>query len=391
MFEIDHDKLSNFVETTKKLIELKPQMNESNTKTKVIVPLLELLGWDKRFDIELEYPVRVGSTTAKVDYALSIEGRPTVLVEAKGFDSELNDGFARQAISYGRYEDVKWAALTNGKTIHIYDTTLGRGPKECLIDKIDIDDFVEKKTTLCLLSKDSIKNKETDSIVERIRKKQDYINDLNENKEEYATKITNILKKSADKELYNRIREISEGVIENIIKEFTKTSDDVRVEKGTPTAKPIKEESGEIKLTKTKRLQLDFWNGFKQYALSNDTELRLRKTRPQHWYDISAGSSLANISLQINTRENEIQCLLYIPDCKDLYNYLEKNKEEIERELNIRLEWFYLENAKASVIQAAKKVDTRNKDNWDEYFKWLHDKAIDFRHVFLKYMKNFRE
>jgi len=220
MYQINEGKLANFIENTKKLISTKPQMNESNTRLKVIVPLLELLGWDINSDVETEYPVRVGSTIAKVDYALSIEGKPTILLEAKGFDSDINDNFARQTISYGRYEDVKWAVLTNGKSLHIYDTTLGKNPKECLIDKIDIEEFINKKSTLCLLSKESIKNKETDSIVERIRKTQDYINNLYENKEEFTKKISSVLKKPADKSLYKKIDEISQEIFDSIVKEL---------------------------------------------------------------------------------------------------------------------------------------------------------------------------
>ncbi len=136
MFE--KNQLEKFVETTKKLMSDNPLMNEPNTKVKVITPFLELLGWDINFDVELEYPVKVGSKTAKVDYALLLEGKPTVFVEAKGFDSDIGEDESSQAISYGRIEGVTWAAVTNGKSMHIFNTEWGKNPEDCLIAKIGV-------------------------------------------------------------------------------------------------------------------------------------------------------------------------------------------------------------------------------------------------------------
>ena len=92
-------------------MEQTPQMNEPNTKAKLINPLLEILGWNIHTDIELEYPVRVGTSVNKVDYALMVDGKPSVLVEAKGFDTEIGPDQAEQVISYGRVESVKWVIV----------------------------------------------------------------------------------------------------------------------------------------------------------------------------------------------------------------------------------------------------------------------------------------
>jgi len=79
--------LSEYAERSVGLIENSPQMDEENTKRKIIEPLIELLGWDiLSSDVELEYSVQMGSGTKKVDYALKREGTPVVFVEAKGCD-----------------------------------------------------------------------------------------------------------------------------------------------------------------------------------------------------------------------------------------------------------------------------------------------------------------
>lgn len=141
----------------------------------------------------------------------------------------------------------------------------------------------------------------------------------------------------------------------------------------------------------TKSLQLDFWNKFKEYAKTNSSKLRLRKAYPQHWYDISFGSSEAYIELTVNSQKNQIACEIYIPDSKELYHFLEKYRDDIEDELDIKLEWMPLEEKKASRIKATIEADINNNDRWDEYFNWLNTTAQKFQKVFLKYIKKYKK
>ena len=69
-------------------------------------------------------------------------------------------------------------------------------------------------------------------------------------------------------------------------------------------AKAIKTSPVSGELTDTKLQQLDFWTKFKNFVRTNDTRIRLQTPRPQHWYDISMGSSDAHVALTINSREN---------------------------------------------------------------------------------------
>lgn len=52
-------------------------------------------------------------------------------------------------------------------------------------------------------------------------------------------------------------------------------------------AKTIKVNAGSAEITGTKLQQLEFWDKFKEYANKNNTNLRLRTPRPQHWFDVS--------------------------------------------------------------------------------------------------------
>lgn len=156
------------------------------------------------------------------------------------------------------------------------------------------------------------------------------------------------------------------------------------ISKPNDWAKAIKKSTGQSALTDTKLLQLDFWNKFKEYAQSNNSKLRLRKAYPQHWYDISFGSSEAHISLTINSQSNQIACEIYIPNSKDLFYELEKQKEKIEQELSMKLEWMALEGKKASRIKISSEADINDSEKWNEYFEWLENTASKFQKVFLK-------
>lgn len=156
------------------------------------------------------------------------------------------------------------------------------------------------------------------------------------------------------------------------------------ISKPNDWAKAIKKSTGQSALSDTKLLQLEFWNKFKEYAQSNNSKLRLRKSYPQHWYDISFGSSDAHISLTINSQLNQIACEIYIPNSKDLFYELEKQKEKIEQELDMKLEWMALEGKKASRIKISSEADINDSEKWNKYFEWLENTSSKFQKVFLK-------
>jgi hypothetical protein len=159
------------------------------------------------------------------------------------------------------------------------------------------------------------------------------------------------------------------------------------ISKPNDWAKTIKKSTGQSTLTQTKLSQLEFWNKFIEYSEEKGNNLRLRKANPQHWYDLSVGSSDAHISLTINTQLNEIGCELYIQDKKELFTQLRENKEKIEAELEETLNWMELEGKKASRIKLVKNADINNLENREEYFEWLKIKAEKFIEVFSKYIR----
>jgi len=138
--------------------------SEANTKKRIIEPLIELLNWNFESDeVRLEHPVQIGSRISKVDYALVLEGKPVVFIEAKSFDTALNQDESNQVISYGRVDDVRWAALTNGKIMKIFDTKAGKNEKQGLIAEINLTNLPTNIEILKLLHRETILTGEIES------------------------------------------------------------------------------------------------------------------------------------------------------------------------------------------------------------------------------------
>jgi hypothetical protein len=142
--------------------------------------------------------------------------------------------------------------------------------------------------------------------------------------------------------------------------------------------------------TETKLLQLDFWNKFKESAQNNKSGLRLRNPRPQHWYSVSIGNSIAGMSYTINTQENKIACEIYIPREKSLFYYLHDLKDKIESELGFEANWMELPNKKASRIKISNEADINNSNNWESYFTWMQETGEKMQDVFSRYIKHYK-
>jgi len=151
-------------------------------------------------------------------------------------------------------------------------------------------------------------------------------------------------------------------------------------------AKAIKSRPTEARLSETKLMQLAFWTDFRKYGEAKGAKLRFRKPYPQHWYDLSIGSSRAHLALICDTQNNQLRCELYIPDDKDLYRNLERYRAEIEEELGYSLEWMLLEGKKASRIRTVTDADISMSEQWENYFNWLIEASENFQRVFLKYI-----
>lgn len=142
------------------------------------------------------------------------------------------------------------------------------------------------------------------------------------------------------------------------------------------------------RISETKQLQYSFWQQLAETIKTNEVyskEFSARKAKPQHWYDLSIGSSAYYLSLTVNTQKNRIGAEIYIPDDKEKFAMFKKYASEIEKQVGGKLEW--IEATKATRIITSDSCDIRYEDQWEKAYSWLMGKAIVFKKVVKRYDK----
>lgn len=134
--------------------------------------------------------------------------------------------------------------------------------------------------------------------------------------------------------------------------------------------------------------QQRFWEGFKEYVANSKDKYAFnlgRSPRPQHWYNISYGTSKAHISLTFNSRQEYIGCEIYVPNDEGYYQQLVANKTQIEAELNLNLNWQDLPESNASRIITTYSCQPTDETRWPEYYKWLTACTDSFSKTFKRF------
>lgn len=109
------EKLNNF---SNRIERIKENIStEEATKTSIILPFFQLLGYDvfNPYEFVPEYTADAGIKKGeKVDYAIMINNEPLILIEAKSANIELNTKHISQLIRYFSVTKAKFGILTNG-------------------------------------------------------------------------------------------------------------------------------------------------------------------------------------------------------------------------------------------------------------------------------------
>lgn len=115
------DVISDLRARAVKLLAKSGQINEEETKSALITPMLRALGWDCEDPDQVRWEYRYKSQDNPVDYALFVGGRPRLFVEAKPLGRGAGDHRARmQAVNYANAAGVEWCVLTDGNFWQIY-------------------------------------------------------------------------------------------------------------------------------------------------------------------------------------------------------------------------------------------------------------------------------
>ena len=139
-------------------------------------------------------------------------------------------------------------------------------------------------------------------------------------------------------------------------------------------------------LSDTKQLQQNFWLSLCETIKSSYAkDFSPRKAQPQHWYDLSVGSSSYHIGLTVNTQKKRLGAEIYIPDDKGKFAMFKEHANEIEQLVGSKVEW--REATKATRIITLHSYDISYECNWPQAIEWLLNKAIVFKQIAKKFDK----
>lgn len=115
------------------------RLDEQNTKTTLIEPVLRALGWNPEDLDEAHREFKPQRRDKPVDYALLDLGSPRLFVEAKGLGENLDDRrWAGQIMGYAGVAGVDWVLLTDGDQYRLYNAHAAVGVEEKLFRRFRV-------------------------------------------------------------------------------------------------------------------------------------------------------------------------------------------------------------------------------------------------------------
>lgn len=139
---------------------------EENVKIKIVLPLLEALGYNPETDMDFEHYVE----NKRADIALLVNKKPKVIVECKSLEKDL-DGAISQAISYAIKQQTPYVLLTNGKEFRLYKSFIENlvNPKDRLLASVNLKTLQKEYDELSeWISKESLTKNKIDKKAQKV-------------------------------------------------------------------------------------------------------------------------------------------------------------------------------------------------------------------------------
>lgn len=143
-------------------------------------------------------------------------------------------------------------------------------------------------------------------------------------------------------------------------------------------------------MTPTKQRQLKFWTDWSAWLQAKGSALRPQKPLPQHWTNIALGRAGIHLIATVHSREGRIGMEVYIDhqNSKSMFKQLLAQKDAIESELKVELDWQDLPDGHACrILQVRPESPLENEAQWASYFAWLEDAGLRMTEVFKQRVK----
>lgn len=141
------------------------------------------------------------------------------------------------------------------------------------------------------------------------------------------------------------------------------------------SSKETEEKSAKVALKSRHKLRLEFWEQLLQALRERDVQL-FQNVNPSKENWISAGAGVASCGYAFILTRNDVRVQLNFErsdpsENKCLYDQLFAQRDEIETDFGMKLEWKRMDDRKASRIVASQAGDGFNPDCWPELIDWL--------------------
>jgi len=165
---------------------------EENVKQKIVVPILELLGYSRE-ELEFEYHIKSGG---RIDiFIQNVPNDCKILIDTKNYSENLND-YVEQIKGYTFDESALIAILVNGSEFRLYSPLRGIAFERSLLYSIKREDISKDAVWTILsnlLSKDNVKSRKVlQKIEEREKEIRETLFAEEHLKNEHAINIENI-------------------------------------------------------------------------------------------------------------------------------------------------------------------------------------------------------
>ncbi len=74
-----------------------------------------------------------------------------------------------------------------------------------------------------------------------------------------------------------------------------------------------------------------------------------------------------------------------------MFDFFETNKDPIEKQVGVGLEWKKLPEGKSSRIIARKNLDPTDREQWVNIYSWYAEIVEEFKQAFLPRLKAYNE
>lgn len=151
------------------------------------------------------------------------------------------------------------------------------------------------------------------------------------------------------------------------------------------------EENQIFEKTDLGELQVEYWQGLKNYMEAKGSFVKMRIPRSKSWSDISLGSSDIYLAVGINSRTSEMNIWLVIRgnEAKMTFDKLYKiGYERSLSEISNKIVWDRMEGRQRCSVILQKSADLKDRNDWNQQFAWLKDNIEKYVRFFKSKIKD---